>query len=183
MTGDEAMAGDKPGTASVSADETAHETAHETADGTSEGSTGPSREARATFTFAVTGALDVFTLVIYGLSFTDDPFVGGVYLIGPMIGAAALLIAAFGLFRRRPWAESVVTLMLIVVILSGVATVLLTLAFGGVTFPIAAVVSVWALLAPRRSATADVPPGGWVLLGALVLSAVLPFVVLLLPPG
>ena len=160
-----------------------------TAHAASEPSLGPSRESRATFTFAVTGTLDIFTLVIYGgAAFTDSPIVGSVYLIGPLLGAAALLVAAFGLYRRRPWAEWVVTPMLIILIVGGVATLLLTLPFGGLTFPIAAIVAVWALLAPPRGATArgatvERPSSGLLLVGALVLSAVLPFVLLLLPPG
>jgi hypothetical protein len=182
MTGDGAGAANAAGAANVAADESARETS-EAADDTSESSPGPSREARATFTFAVTGALDLFSVVIYGLAFTGAPIVGAVYLTGPLIGAATLLVAAFGLHARRPWAESVVTPMLIVLIVSGVVTLSLTLALGGLSIPIAAIVAVWALLAPRRSATVDVPSGGWLLLGALVLSAILPFVVLLLPPG
>lgn len=172
--------GDEAGAASV----TSAGISEGTSDGTSEASPGPSREARAIFTFAVTGAVDIFTLVLYGgFAFTDAPLVSALYLIGPLIGAVALLVAAFGLFRRRPWAESVVTPMLIVLIVGGVATLLLTLAFGGLTFPISAIVSVWALLAPPRAVTGERPSSGLVLLGALVLAAVLPFVVLVLPPG
>jgi hypothetical protein len=166
------MAGDEAGAAGA------------TMAGTAEANVGPSRESRATFTFATAGTFEVFTLVVYGsLAVTESPIVSMVYLIGPLIRAAVLLLAAFGLFRRRAWAEAVVTPMLVVLIVGGVATLLLTLAFGGFALPIAAIVAVWALLAPRRAEPAIRPPGGLALLGALVLSALLPFVVFLLPPG
>jgi len=174
------MAVDEAGAANATADLTSEATS----EATSEGRAGPAREARATFTFAVTGSLDLFTLAIYGgLAFTDAPIVDAVYLIGPLIGAGALLVAAFGLYRRRPWAEWVVTPMLIVLIVSGVANLLLTLALGGLTFPIAAIVALWALLAPGRTATIERPSGGLVLLGALMVSAVWPFLAFVLPPG
>jgi hypothetical protein len=116
--------------------------------------------------------------VLYGgLAFMASPIVGIGYLIGPLIGAAALLAAALGLHRGRTWAEGVVTPMLIVLIVSGVLTLLLTLLSGGWDFPIGAILAAWALLAPSRAAFAERLPRGLVLLGALVLSAIWPFVV------
>ena len=137
-----------------------------------------SRERRATFAFAVTGIFTLVVLVLYGgLAFTATPTVGIGYLIGPFIGAAALLAAALGLHRRRNWAEGVVTPMLIVLIISGLVTLLLTLLSGGWDFPIGAIVAAWALLAPSRAAYPERSPGGLALLGALVLSAVWPYVI------
>ena len=160
------MAGDEAGAANV------------TAEKTTKGSPGPSREGRATLTFTITGFFILVVFVLYGgLAFLASPTPVTIYLLGPLIAAAVLLVAAFGLQGRRPWAESVVTPMLIVLIVSGVVTFVLTLVAGGLDFPIATILAAWALLAPPRAETTDRSPGSLALLGALVLSAVWPFVV------
>ena len=162
----EVMADEEPGAAIVTAEET------------SKGSAGHSREGRATLTFTITGIFILIVWALYGgLLLMDSPTFSTVYLIGPLIAAAALLAAAFGLHRRRPWAESVVTPMLFVLVISGIVTFVLTLVSGGLDIPIASILGVWALLAPSRAETGERTPGGLVLLGALVLSAVWPFVI------
>jgi hypothetical protein len=146
------------------------------------------REDRAVIAFVL---LTVFVAVITLLIATGvgqvHPLRFALAMAEPVLSVSVLLVAAFGLSRRRDWAVAACTPMLVILLVAGVISFFIALLQGRLDIPLGAVVAWWALrAAPEpRTERPHAGVGASLLVGAMLVFEVLPLLtpVALMPGG
>ena len=121
----------------------------------------PSREHRAAIVLALSGLFALaLTLLFGGVAIGERPLAWGILLAGPLVGALTMLAASLGLNAREPWATSVVTPLLLVLLIADLINAAFALTHSSIPIPLVSVLVIWALRAPSEPGWAAEPADG-----------------------
>lgn len=145
------------------------------------------REGRAAIAFLV---LATFVAVIWAIvAIGARPVLPVLFLltmVEPLILLVILVVAAWGLNSRRPWAVAACTPMLVILLVAGLVSFVVAVLQARLQIPLGAVVAWWALRAPPEPRPEPVRAGmvGSLLVAGLLLVSLLPLATpIALAPG
>jgi hypothetical protein len=146
------------------------------------------REDRAVIAFVVLAMfVAVIGLVVATGASQVHPLRFALAMAAPLLSLCVLLLAAFGLSRRRDWAVAACTPMLAILVVAGVISFFVAVLQARLEIPVGALVAWWALRAAPEPRAERPRPGvaGSLLVGGLLLFNVLPLLtpVALIPGG
>ena len=130
----------------------------------------PSREYRAMVTFTVAGAFLVVALFLFAGVLSFAP----VALASVALGTVALLMTAYGLSGRQPWAIAVMSPILWLLVILGAIEFVGAFTHNAINIPIGGILALWALRAPTHGTAGPLGATGTFVIVAIVLSSVLP---------
>ena len=137
----------------------------------------PTREYRATMTFAIIAGFLLLALLIVSTSSNISGSSGGAYLAA-VLGILTSGFAAWGLSNRRPWARFAMTPMLQITAVAGLVVFLIALSRGGINIPIGAMLAAWSLAAKPSAALGPLPASsteGMLLIAGTAVAALIQF--------
>ena len=137
----------------------------------------PTREYRATLTFAIAAAFLVLALFLGGSSLTYVGS-GSAILLAAVLGITVNAVAAWGLSNGRDWARYAMAPMLWIYVISGAVLFVVALLGRGLHIPVGGILAAWALYAKPSEAFGPVPassPQGTLLFAGAFVTAVLSY--------
>ena len=139
----------------------------------------PTREYRATVTFAIAATFGVVIFLI-GAGLGPQLLALVPLAIMVVIGTIAIYgIEAYGLSNRSDWARYAMTAMLWILLIQGVIQFFVELSRSSINIPIGSLLAAWALSAPPDARLGPVPASsgaGLLLIILSVVGSILPFI-------